>query len=40
MLKFRDIEEIVQFNNKPINLPDGGDLQFLLNFHPQYVHLL
>ena len=40
MFIFKYIEEIVQYNSKAINLPDGGDLEYLLNFHPRYVHLV
>ena len=40
MFIFRYIEQIAQFNSKPITLPGEGDLQFLLDFHPQYVHLV
>ena len=38
MFVFRYIEEIAQFNSKSITLPGEGDLQFLLDCHPQYVH--
>jgi len=31
---------IVKFNSNFTALPDVGDVQFLLDFHPQYVHLI
>ena len=34
MFIFLYIEEIAQFNSKLTALPDEGDLQFLLDFHP------
>ena len=40
MSTFQYMKEIVQFNSNSITLPDEGDLQYLLNFHPQYVHLV
>ena len=40
MFIFKYIEEIVQFNSNSINLPDGDGLQYLLNFHPRYVHFV
>ena len=40
MFIFQYIEEIVQFNSNSIALPDKGDFQSLLDFHPQYVHLM
>ena len=33
-------KEIIHFNNNSKALPDEGDLQFVLDFHPQYVHLV
>jgi hypothetical protein len=33
------MKEIVPFNSNSTALPDVGDFQFVLDFHPQYVHL-
>jgi hypothetical protein len=40
MFIFQYIKEIVQFNSNSMALPDEGDVQSLLEFHPQYVHLV
>jgi hypothetical protein len=32
------MEEIVKFNSNSTALPDVGDIQLVLEFHPQYVH--
>jgi len=34
------MKEIVQFNNNSTALPDVGDVQFVLDVHLQYVHLI
>jgi len=40
MYIFQYIKEIVQFNSNSIALPDEGDVQSVLDIHPQYVHLV
>ena len=38
-LRFNTSKEIVQFNSNSAALPDVGDFESVLDFHPQYVHL-
>jgi hypothetical protein len=33
------MKEIYQFNSNTLALPDEGDVEFVLDIHPQYVHL-
>jgi hypothetical protein len=39
MFIFQYSDEIVQFSSNSATSPDEGDVQFLRDFHPQYVHL-
>jgi hypothetical protein len=34
------MKEIVQFNSNSTALPDVGDVQLVLDLHPQYARLL
>ena len=40
MPTFQYTKKIVQFNSNSLTLPDEDDLQYLLDFHPQYVHFV
>jgi hypothetical protein len=40
MFIFQYITETVQFNSNSTAVPDVGDVQSVLDFQPQYVHVV